>query len=275
MHSPFAKVLLIAIILGGCLISSADQVTWIGKVISVIDGDTIEVQRDGIPVPVKIRLFGVDAPEEDQPYASHATEFVSGLCFDQQVTVNALETDKYGRTVATIILANRQNLSEQIVRHGYGWWYKEYAPRVVALQRAQLDAIKADKGLWADAGAISPWDWRAGKRSSTPSQPMPNSGSVIAAPLPLVQQLAPQGDFRQIEVAPQPAPRAQASQSLYSQPQRVIAQPQSSRGDSVYVTNTGKKYHSGNCKYLSQSKIPISRDDALARGYGGCSVCKP
>ena len=46
-------------------------------------------------------------------------------------------------------------------------------------------------------------------------------------------------------------------------------------GDTVYITNTGEKYHSGGCRYLKKSKIPISRSDALAQGYGACSVCNP
>jgi len=43
----------------------------------------------------------------------------------------------------------------------------------------------------------------------------------------------------------------------------------------VYITRTGKKYHSGGCRYLSKSKIPISLKDAKARGYTPCKVCKP
>ena len=42
----------------------------------------------------------------------------------------------------------------------------------------------------------------------------------------------------------------------------------------VYITKTGSKYHTGNCRYLSRSKIPISLEDAMKR-YGACSVCKP
>lgn len=43
----------------------------------------------------------------------------------------------------------------------------------------------------------------------------------------------------------------------------------------VYVTKTGSKYHTGSCRYLSRSKIPISRSGALAQGYTACSVCRP
>lgn len=43
----------------------------------------------------------------------------------------------------------------------------------------------------------------------------------------------------------------------------------------VYVTNTGEKYHRGTCRYLRQSKIAISLDDAIKFGYEPCKVCKP
>lgn len=43
----------------------------------------------------------------------------------------------------------------------------------------------------------------------------------------------------------------------------------------VYVTNTGSKYHRDGCSYLRQSKIPISKNDAVAQGYTPCSRCNP
>jgi hypothetical protein len=41
----------------------------------------------------------------------------------------------------------------------------------------------------------------------------------------------------------------------------------------VYVTNTGSKYHRAGCRYLKQSRIPISLEEAEAQGYSACSVC--
>ncbi len=43
----------------------------------------------------------------------------------------------------------------------------------------------------------------------------------------------------------------------------------------VYITNTGSKYHSGGCRYLKKSKIAISESDAISQGYSACSVCNP
>ena len=42
----------------------------------------------------------------------------------------------------------------------------------------------------------------------------------------------------------------------------------------VYVTNTGAKYHSDGCRYLSKSRNAISLDNAR-KSYDPCSVCNP
>jgi len=45
--------------------------------------------------------------------------------------------------------------------------------------------------------------------------------------------------------------------------------------DTVYITNTGTKYHKESCGYLRKSKIPISKEDAKSKGYTACSRCRP
>jgi hypothetical protein len=58
--------------------------------------------------------------------------------------------------------------------------------------------------------------------------------------------------------------------------QQSVAPVQATAGaQQVYITRTGKDFHSAGCRHLSKSKIPISRADANARGYMPCSVCRP
>ena len=45
--------------------------------------------------------------------------------------------------------------------------------------------------------------------------------------------------------------------------------------DTVYITNTGAKFHRDGCSSLRMSRIPISRSDAIARGYEACKNCRP
>src|SRR2546423_166840 len=43
----------------------------------------------------------------------------------------------------------------------------------------------------------------------------------------------------------------------------------------VFITKTGKKYHTSDCRYLNESKIAIELKDAIAKGYEPCKICKP
>ena len=45
------------------------------------------------------------------------------------------------------------------------------------------------------------------------------------------------------------------------------------QSETVYVTDTGSKYHSAGCRYLKKSQIPISLSEAKRQGYTACSVC--
>lgn len=44
---------------------------------------------------------------------------------------------------------------------------------------------------------------------------------------------------------------------------------------SVYVTDTGSKYHRAGCRYLWNSSHKISKSTAQSLGYDACSVCCP
>jgi len=68
----------------------------------------------------------------------------------------------------------------------------------------------------------------------------------------------------------QPQPQPQPPSQLQPQPQ-----PAAQSGVTVYVTRTGEKYHRLGCQYLRKSCIPMSLEDAKARGYGPCSRCRP
>ena len=46
------------------------------------------------------------------------------------------------------------------------------------------------------------------------------------------------------------------------------------RTKTVYITQTGRKYHRSSCQYLKRSKIPISLESAK-QNYAPCSVCRP
>ena len=54
-----------------------------GKVVGILDGDSLSVLRDCRAV--KVRLYGVDAPEKAQVFGTQARKFTSDFAFQQTV----------------------------------------------------------------------------------------------------------------------------------------------------------------------------------------------
>src|SRR2546425_7886966 len=92
-------------------------------VVGVTDGDTIKVLRNG--KAEKIRLHGIDCPEKSQPFGTRAKQFTSEMVFGKTVTVHVTDRDRYGRTVADVILPDGTNLNRELVKAGLAWWYKK------------------------------------------------------------------------------------------------------------------------------------------------------
>jgi endonuclease YncB( thermonuclease family) len=109
---------------------------------------------------VKVRLHGIDTPESKQAFGTRARQFTSELAFNQLVTVLVRDTDRYGRLVGEVILPDGRSLNQELVRAGYAWWYKQYAPKDTMLEQLEAEARQAKSGLWADPHPIAPWEWR-------------------------------------------------------------------------------------------------------------------
>lgn len=43
----------------------------------------------------------------------------------------------------------------------------------------------------------------------------------------------------------------------------------------VYVTKSGKKFHTENCRYYNNNAIAIDLSEAESKGYTPCKACKP
>jgi endonuclease YncB( thermonuclease family) len=146
-----------------------------GKVIGVSDGDTITVLKDW--TPVKIRCFGIDCPESAQDFGSRARSRTSSLAFGQVVTVEPRAIDRYGRTVAGVILPDGRSLNQELVRQGLAWWYRRYAPHDERLAQLEAEARAAKRGLWSQPNPMPPWEWRGRPRAPLPAN---LEGKVIA-----------------------------------------------------------------------------------------------
>ncbi len=96
-----------------------------GKVINIVDGDTIDVQlsRGFDDYTVKrFRLSGINAPEmKDVPKGEEAKKVLTDLIFSKSVIVKTKkdQTDRYGRFLGTIYLDEGQlNVNEHMVKIG-------------------------------------------------------------------------------------------------------------------------------------------------------------
>ena len=92
-----------------------------GSVVSVLDGDTIEVLHN--QHPERIRLNGIDCPEKGQPYSLLAEHAAADLVFRKQVTLQTHGLDEYGSTIGDVILPDGTNLNRELVKDGWCWWW--------------------------------------------------------------------------------------------------------------------------------------------------------
>ena len=130
---------------------------FIGKVVGVIDGDSIRVMHDG--KAEQIRLLGIDCPEKRQPFGTRAKEYTSELAFGQDVTVYGDKRDRYGRRLAEVLLPDGRSLNQELIKTGSAWWFRQYS-KDLRLGELERQAREAKRGLWADPHPVPPWEWR-------------------------------------------------------------------------------------------------------------------
>lgn len=133
-----------------------------GSAVSVLDGDTIEVLHN--QHPERIRLNGIDCPEKGQAFGKRAKQAVSELVFGKDVTLQTYGKDKYGRTIADVLLADGTNVNQVLVKEGWCWSYRKYAAGDAELERLEHEAKEAKKGLWQDTAPVPPWLYRKTRR---------------------------------------------------------------------------------------------------------------
>jgi micrococcal nuclease len=134
--------------------------SYTGKCVGVTDGDTISVMKAG--KAVKIRLEGIDCPEQGQDFGAKAKQFTSDLVFGKDVEVKEYNLDRYGRMVARIYVQG-SDVSLDLIRAGLAWHYKQYSSDPV-LADAEEQARKAKRGLWSMPNPVPPWEYRRGRR---------------------------------------------------------------------------------------------------------------
>jgi micrococcal nuclease len=135
------------------------------KVVKIKDGDTIGLLTNDNQ-EMTVRLAEVDCPEKTQAFGQAAKKFTSDICFGKYVKLVGNVHDRYGRTVALVILEDGNNLNYALVKNGFAWQYKQYS-HSQELAGYEQQARQNRLGLWADANPTPPWEFRREKKSGS------------------------------------------------------------------------------------------------------------
>lgn len=215
----------------------------------VVDGDTVQVKLDN-GTEAKVRMIGVDTPEsttKQEPYGKEASNFTKNQLEGKVIYLekDISETDKYGRLLRYIWLEPPTEISEKEIRtkmfnavlllEGYAQ-VATYPPDVKYVDYFTKFQKEARE---ADKGL---WALESDSNLATNTEPHKETSS--------------------------------ANKSTNSQISSQEEQPSKKDEITVYITETGTKYHKDGCRYL-KSKIPMSLSEAKETGYKPCSVCKP
>ena len=154
--------------------SSFAQTTIKARVVGIVDGDTLTV-LDKEFRQITVRLAGIDAPEKKQDFGSAAKEYLAKLIFERKVIVVSEKKDRYGRTIGKILLDGK-DINLLMVEAGFAWHYKEYEDEQTKEDResyadAEKIARKAVRGLWQQANAVKPSEFRKAEKSETIAAP--------------------------------------------------------------------------------------------------------
>jgi len=172
------KLLLVPVLLALLCIPNITQAkepirTIEGIVSKVSDGDTVHI-TDPLGTKVKVRLYGIDAPETEksnkktgriskpgQPYGEEAYQALRSMIYRKQVKLEIMDIDRYKRAVG-IVWLNGKNINQEIVAEGYAWAYRQYLDRPHASEYTQAEELARSKklGLWQQNNPQPPWEFR-------------------------------------------------------------------------------------------------------------------
>lgn len=155
-----------AILTAGIALSNRPAIgnaAFSAQVSAILDGDTFTVMQQ--QKKIVIRLYGVDCPEKVQPYGKQASRFAKAF-LSGVVEIEPVDTDKYGRTVAIVRLADGTTLQERLVESGFAWVFDHFCRKPVCIQWKQKEkaASQTGRGLWHENRPTPPWQWRAGHK---------------------------------------------------------------------------------------------------------------
>ncbi len=181
--------------------------TYRGQVTHVVDGDTLDVRLTSGKTE-RIRLIGIDTPEQGVCYAATASAAARRLAMSKKVVLRGDRTqdtrDRYGRLLAYVWLPGGKDLGYQLIAGGSAkvYVYDKVFERFSAYRNAEASAKRTTAGLWK-ACAVTPVLPVAPTPTPlpTPTPPAGNCHPSYSPCIPIVGDLDC-ADIRALGVAP-------------------------------------------------------------------------
>jgi len=84
-----------------------------GLVVSVIDGDTLEILHNRRPE--RVRPGGINCPGKGQPYGHQAKQATSAMVLGKEVLLQTHGRDRFGRTLADVRLSDGTHVNHTLI----------------------------------------------------------------------------------------------------------------------------------------------------------------
>ena len=175
---PYAILAGLGLLVAGC--AQPGPAEWPAPIapfpavaLAVEAGDSVVLRHTRTQRIERVRLEGIDAPEQDQPWGPDAAAALAARLRDASLVVTATAREGDGSLRGWICVAEEpyfanwnypdcapvESVNRSLVQTGDAWAGRgdETPPTLV---EAQTGAQGRRAGLWADAGPVPPWQWR-------------------------------------------------------------------------------------------------------------------
>jgi len=125
---------------------------------SVYDGDSVTLRFEGEDAKIKTRLYGIDAPEQQQDYGKTASARLRELINQKPLEVVVKGLDNKKRPLV-VIYCNGKDINLEMIREGMAWHYDRY-DNTPEYEATHKEAKEHKRGLWINDDAIHPETFR-------------------------------------------------------------------------------------------------------------------
>lgn len=134
-----------------------------GRAVNIIDGDTYDLLVSKNKM-VRIRCFGIDAPERGQDFYVAARRRLGIELMGDNLMVVLMDRAG-GRRMAGKTYNRGRRVETEVVKMGMAWHFKRYSQEA-ELAAAEQKARDQKIGIWSMPDPVAPWEWRKKRRQN-------------------------------------------------------------------------------------------------------------